>query len=138
MAEDHAFIGVGECHPCREFEGMQPSRYMNTSLASATGVSPWVSTPYDGASIWGFLPNPLHAAHGMRGDMPSPRSCRVTPGKHRFLQCFRVSSVHRARHDGPAGAFAQEYTVMRNTLSSNKLYGHETANQYHISVLNVP
>jgi hypothetical protein len=26
---------------------------------------------------------------------------------------------------GPAGAFAQEYTVMRNTLSDNKLYGHE-------------
>jgi hypothetical protein len=25
MAEDHAFIGVGECHPYREFEGMQPS-----------------------------------------------------------------------------------------------------------------
>ena len=44
MAEDHAYKGVGECHPCREFEGMQPSRYMNTSLASATGVSPWVST----------------------------------------------------------------------------------------------
>jgi len=44
MVEDHAFTGVGECHLCREFEGMQPSRYMNTSLASATGVSPWVST----------------------------------------------------------------------------------------------
>src|SRR5262249_29577843 len=26
MAEDHTFIGVGECHPYREFEGMQPSR----------------------------------------------------------------------------------------------------------------
>src|SRR5262249_8091406 len=44
MAEDHTFIGVGECHPYREFEGMQPSRSMQTSLASATGVSPWVST----------------------------------------------------------------------------------------------
>ena len=26
MAEGHTFIGVGECHPYREFEGMQPSR----------------------------------------------------------------------------------------------------------------
>jgi hypothetical protein len=45
MAEDHTYKGVGECHPYREFEGMQPSRSMQTSLASATGVSPWVSTP---------------------------------------------------------------------------------------------
>ena len=44
MAEDHTCKGVGECHPYREFEGMQPSRQMQTSLASATGVSPWVST----------------------------------------------------------------------------------------------
>src|SRR5262249_28397329 len=44
MAEDHPYKGVGECHPYREFEGMQPSRSMQTSLASATGVSPWVST----------------------------------------------------------------------------------------------
>ena len=26
MAEDHARKSVGECHPYREFEGMQPSR----------------------------------------------------------------------------------------------------------------
>ena len=26
MAEDHTYKGVGECHPYREFEGMQPSR----------------------------------------------------------------------------------------------------------------
>ena len=26
MAEDHVCKGVGECHPYREFEGMQPSR----------------------------------------------------------------------------------------------------------------
>ena len=26
MAEDHICKGVGECHPYREFEGMQPSR----------------------------------------------------------------------------------------------------------------
>ena len=38
---------------------------------------------------------------------------------------------------GPAGAFAQEYTVMRNTLSDNKLYGHEKASQYCISDLTV-
>ena len=25
-AEDHTCKGVGECHPYREFEGMQPSR----------------------------------------------------------------------------------------------------------------
>ena len=43
-AEDHTYKGVGECHPYREFEGMQPSRSMQISLASATGVSPWVST----------------------------------------------------------------------------------------------
>jgi hypothetical protein len=36
--------------------------------------------------------------------MPSPRSCRVTPGKHRFLQRFRVSSVRRARHDPEAAS----------------------------------
>ena len=24
--------------------------------------------------VWGFLPNPPHAVHRMRGDMPSPRS----------------------------------------------------------------
>lgn len=38
---------------------------------------------------------------------------------------------------GPAGAFAQEYTVMPNTLSDNKLYGHEKASQYCISDLTV-
>jgi hypothetical protein len=43
----------------------------------------------------------------------------------------------RSTHAGPAGAFAQEYTVMRNTLSDNKLYGHEKASQYHIYVLTV-
>jgi hypothetical protein len=26
MAEDHTCTGVGECHPYREFEGMQPSK----------------------------------------------------------------------------------------------------------------
>ncbi len=39
--------------------------------------------------------------------------------------------------DGPAGAFAQEYTVMHNTLSDNKLYGHGKASQYCISDLTV-
>jgi hypothetical protein len=24
VAEDHTYKGVGECHPYREFEGMQP------------------------------------------------------------------------------------------------------------------
>jgi hypothetical protein len=41
-------------------------------------------------------------------------------------------------HKGPAGAFAQEYTVMRNTLSDNKLYGHEKASQYGTPDLTVP
>jgi hypothetical protein len=40
-------------------------------------------------------------------------------------------------HDGPAGAFAQEYSVMRNTLSDNKLYGHKKASQDCISDLTV-
>src|SRR6266704_7004457 len=48
MAEDHARKSVGECHPYREFEGMQSSISMKTSLASATGVSPWVSTTKSG------------------------------------------------------------------------------------------
>jgi hypothetical protein len=39
---------------------------------------------------------------------------------------------------GPAGAFAQEYTVMRNTLSDNKLHGHEKASQYGTPDLTVP
>jgi hypothetical protein len=30
---------------------------------------------------------------------------------------------------GPAGAFAQEYTVMPNAFSDKKLYGHEKASQ---------
>ena len=30
MAEDHAGKNVGECHPCREFEGMQPSAFITT------------------------------------------------------------------------------------------------------------
>jgi hypothetical protein len=42
------------------------------------------------------------------------------------------------QHQGPAGAFAQEYTVMRNTLSDNKLYGHEKASQYGTPDLTVP
>jgi transposase len=31
--------------------------------------------------------------------------------------------------EGPAGAFAQEYTVIRNALSDNKLYGYGKASQ---------
>src|SRR5688500_12332259 len=52
MAEDHTSKGVGACHPYREFEGMQPSREMQTSLASTTGVSPWVSTFRRGGEPW--------------------------------------------------------------------------------------
>ncbi|MGE3537783.1 MAG: hypothetical protein AB7N91_10150 [Candidatus Tectimicrobiota bacterium] len=48
---------------------------------------------------WGFLYIPPHAAHGMRGLMPSPGSCRVTPGKHRLPQHFQVSSGDTAQHD---------------------------------------
>jgi hypothetical protein len=47
MAEDHAHKSEGECHPYREFEGMQSSIYMKTSSASATGLRPWVSTRDD-------------------------------------------------------------------------------------------
>jgi hypothetical protein len=32
MAEDHTCKGVGECHPYREFEGMQPSRKTSKQL----------------------------------------------------------------------------------------------------------
>jgi hypothetical protein len=32
---------------------------------------------------------------------------------------------------GPAGAFAQKYTVMHNALSDNKLYGHRKVSQCH-------
>jgi hypothetical protein len=34
-------------------------------------------------------------------------------------------------HLGPAGAFAQEYTVMCNALYDNKLYGHGKVRQCH-------
>jgi hypothetical protein len=48
-----------------------------------------------------------------------------------------ISTCQVFSQPGPAGAFAQEYTVMRNTLSDNKLYGHEKASQYCISDLTV-
>ena len=44
---------------------------------------------------WGFLPNPCHAAHGMSGDMPSPRSCRVMRAYQDMATIFCVL----ARHD---------------------------------------
>ena len=47
------------------------------------------------------------------------------------------ASAHASVLEGPAGAFAQEDTVMRNTLSDNKLYGYEKASQYCISDLTV-
>ena len=36
--------------------------------------------------------------------------------------------------DGPAGAFAQKYTVIPNSLSDNKLYGHRKVSYYHMVV----
>ena len=50
----------------------------------------------------------------------------------------RLSSPRHKSPLGPAGVFAQEYTVMRNPLSDNKLYGHEKAGQYCICDLTVP
>jgi hypothetical protein len=32
-------------------------------------------------------------------------------------------------HDGPAGAFAQKYTVLHNVLPDNKLYEQKTASK---------
>jgi hypothetical protein len=45
--------------------------------------------------FWGFLPNPSHAAHGMRGVLPSSRSCRVTWA---IASVARLSSAS-PRHD---------------------------------------
>ena len=39
-----------------------------------------------------------------------------------------------SRHLGPAGAFAQKYTVIPNSLSDNKLYGHRKVSHYHMVV----
>src|SRR5438445_12597076 len=46
-----------------------------------------------------FLTIPSHAELGMRGVMWSSGSCRVTPGKHRFLQHSRAYPVSINRHD---------------------------------------
>ena len=53
----------------------------------------------------------LAALHGAFHTMPTP---------------FQMDDE---RQYGPAGAFAQEYTLMRNPLYGNKLYGHEKASQ---------
>ena len=64
----------------------QPSPQDNRALEEALeyavsrGVIPVVAAGNQGTlGSRGFLPNPPHAAHGMRGVMPSPRSCRVVP-----------------------------------------------------------
>src|SRR5262245_24925470 len=72
---------------------------------------------------------------------------QVGPAKHLSFQHFQAVDMSlngavapRERHPsldrgmvvaqpGPAGAFAQEYTVMRNTLFDNKLYDHEKASR---------
>jgi hypothetical protein len=54
------------------------------------------------------------------------------------LLVFLMRFSARVAQYGPAGAFAQEYTVMRNTLSDNKLYDHEKASQYGTPDLTVP
>jgi transposase len=43
----------------------------------------------------------------------------------------RLECVLEALHYGPAGAFAQEYTVTGNAFFDNKLYGHGKASQCH-------
>ena len=55
------------------------------------------------------------AAHGPGG--------RDDPG--------RVAAVAADDDIGPAGAFAQEYTVTGNAFFDNKLYGHGKASQCH-------
>ena len=66
-------------------------------------VAPLIATfcPPHPAHImsWGFLPILPHAAHGMRGDMPSPGSRRVAPGKPRLPQPFQASPGDTAPHD---------------------------------------
>ena len=71
-----------------------------------------------------FAPQASVMAAGVRDDVGHEYTCFMRGGED-------------ARLHGPAGAFAQEYTVMRNTLSDNKLYGHEKASQYCISDLTV-
>jgi hypothetical protein len=61
-----------------------------------------------------------------------PASQLVTPGD----SPLQIATAPLVPY-GPAGAFAQEYTVMRNTLSDNKLYGHKKASQDCISDLTV-
>ena len=58
-------------------------------------------------------------------------------GIHIGLPPIGRTPASQRRMEGPAGAFAQEYTVMHNTLSDNKLYGHGKASQYCISDLTV-
>src|SRR5262249_8309172 len=48
---------------------------------------------------------------------PTPQWCAGEPGG--------ASAPSGGSYHGPAGAFAQEYTVIRNTLFDNKLSGHE-------------
>src|SRR5262245_30526674 len=47
----------------------------------------------------------------------------------RHLLLPRLDSPETYGHVGPAGAFAQEYTVIPNALFDKKLYGHEKASQ---------
>src|SRR5262245_23527365 len=85
-------------------------------------------------------------AAGEEANRPHGLNSTLTVGK---IWCFPPRYVWRKTFGycwrmyfkvlaGPAGAFAQEYTVMRNTLSNNKLYDHEKASRYHISDLTVP
>src|SRR5207253_10766944 len=49
--------------------------------------------------VWGCLPNSSYAAHGMRGDMPSPRSCRVFTSHPSAHQSGRRVPILPPRHD---------------------------------------
>ena len=60
------------------------------------GVGALPRNPMESGIFW------RHAVLGMTPVMPSPGSCRVTPCKHRLLQCSRASLVSTARHDPEA------------------------------------
>src|SRR6266446_8883156 len=66
------------------------------------------------------------------GDLYPTPDWRFTPlqGDFDLIDDWRYCSFG-PRHLGPAGAFAQEYTVTRNAFSDNQLYGYGKTSQCH-------
>jgi len=66
------------------------------------------------------------------------RRCQIVlASAQRHTPAQIAQAVGCSVQTGPAGACAQEYTVMRNTLIDNKLYDYEKASRSHISDLTV-